>query len=74
MWRGVKYMHIQKLDNLQEIISFLPENAKKEAIDFIEFLYKKYTKDMGDKITAFKIIENYKGKVEVWTREELHER
>ena len=69
-------MSTEKINNLQEIISFLPEKAKSEAIDYIEFLYKKYVedKDKGDKERAFKIIENYKGAVKHWTREELHER
>jgi hypothetical protein len=42
------------LKDLHELISFLPENAKKEAIDYIEFLYKKYIKDKGDKERTFK--------------------
>ncbi len=61
--------------NIQEMISFLPDRAKQEAIDYLEFLHGKYVKDTdrGDKAKALEIIDNYNGNVKRWTREELHE-
>lgn len=69
-------MHTGDSENIQKIISFLPDRAKQEAINYLEFLYGKYVKDAdrGDKAKALEIIDNYKGNVKKWTREELHER
>lgn len=69
-------MHTGESKNIQKMISFLPDRAKQEAIDYLEFLYGKYVKDTdrGDKAKALEIIDNYKGNVKKWTREELHER
>lgn len=69
-------MKTKESDSLQRIFSVLPERAKNEAIDYIEFLYQKYSKDKGNggKDRAFKVINNYRGAVRKWTREELHER
>jgi len=71
-----KPMYTSESKNIQKIISFLPDMAKKEAIDYLEFLYGKYVEDLdkGDKAKAFEIIDGYKGNVKKWTREELHAR
>lgn len=69
-------MKTKESGELQRIFSVLPEKAKNEAINYIEFLYQKYSKDKGNggKNRALRIIDNYRGAVRKWTREELHER
>lgn len=69
-------MQTKESGEIQKIFSVLPEDVKVEAIDYLEFLYSKYVKDTdgGNKERVFGIINNYKGIVQKWTREELHER
>jgi len=69
-------MKTKESDSLQRIFSGLPVKAKNEAIDYIEFLHQKYSKDKGNggKDRAFKVINNYRDAVRKWTREELYER
>lgn len=69
-------MKTKEASELQKIFSGLPDMAKTEAIDYLEFLYQKYSKDKGNgsREKAFRVINSYHGTVRKWTREELHER